>query len=157
FREREDRCGGGDDTSRERQEMRGMLGAIAAWPEVADVPPEKHTESFEGKRLFSHIYTHVNPSEREKGTEKEGEEERLSPRVVMSGHTRPLSPPKPKSFRYRKFLNLCLVIMKKVLQYYISGQGRKLTVEPVSGEVDERKACTERTKGPSSYNHKYRV
>ncbi|KYQ57646.1 hypothetical protein ALC60_03608, partial [Trachymyrmex zeteki] len=95
FHEKEDRCdnGGGVTLSRERQEMRGMLGAIAAWSEVADV---------------------------------------------------------------RICLNLCLII-KKMLEYCISGQGRKLTAESVSGEVDERKACTERTKGSSSYNHKYHV
>ncbi|KYM79942.1 hypothetical protein ALC53_09647 [Atta colombica] len=170
FREKEDRRDNGDGVtlSRERQEMRGMLGAIAAWSEVADVCTNvriwkqlRNTESFEGKRLLSHMYTYINLSEREKGTEKEGEEERLSPRVAMSGHTRPLSPPKPKPFRYRKFLNFCLIIIKKMLEYCTcTGQGRKLTAEPVSGEVDERKACTtscERTKGPSSYNHKYHV
>ncbi|KYN20990.1 hypothetical protein ALC57_06898, partial [Trachymyrmex cornetzi] len=147
--------GDGVTLSRERQEMRGMLGAIAAWSEVAD--QLRNTESFKGKRLLSHIYTHINLSEREKGTEKEGEEERLSPRVAMSGHTRPLSPPKPKPFRYTGCFGNCGAIAKKIIPYVKAGQGRKLTAEPVSGEVDERKACTERTKGPSSYNHKYHV
>ncbi|KYN34157.1 hypothetical protein ALC56_11263 [Trachymyrmex septentrionalis] len=75
--------------------MRGMLGAIAAWSEVADV-------------------------------------------CICTG-----------------CFGNCGAITKKMIPYV--KVSRKLTAEPVSGEVDERKACTESTKGPSSYNHKYHV